>query len=180
MAGTDDGKQDEQFAMRFAAALLVPAEAARRELGIHRRGLDIDELGLLKQRWGLSMQGWIRRARDLEIIGADLYRSLNIQFRSAGWHRAEPFRYESSETPGLFRRLVLRALAEKMITSEDAERFFPGTSLESRGAREPRASLRDLARQSPEDRHRVLREVAVAVDPSETDAWDELLGDEIE
>ena len=180
MASTGDDKQDEQFAMRFAAALLVPAEAARRELGTHRRGLDLDELGLLKQRWGLSMQGWIRRARDLEIIGEHLYRSLNIQFRSAGWHRDEPVRYESSETPSLFRRLVLRALAENMITTEDAERFFPGMPLPTGAAAEQRASFRDLARQSPEDRHRVLREVAVAVDPSETDAWDELLGDEIE
>ena len=33
-------------------------------------------------------------------------------------------------------------------------------------------SLRDLARRSPEERHRVLRDAAVAVDPNETDAWD--------
>ncbi len=180
MKSTGIGKTDEQFAMRFAAAFLVPAEVARRELGTHRRGLDLDELGLLKQRWGLSMQGWIRRARDLEIIGEDLYRALNIQFRTAGWHRNEPFRYESSETPALFRRLVLRALAENMITSEDAERYLPGTSRQTGATGEPRASLQDLARRSLEDRHRVLREVAATVDESETDAWDELLSDEIE
>ena len=33
-------------------------------------------------------------------------------------------------------------------------------------------SLRDLARQPPEERHRVLRNAAVAVDTDETDAWD--------
>jgi Zn-dependent peptidase ImmA (M78 family)/DNA-binding transcriptional regulator YdaS (Cro superfamily) len=180
MESTADGNEDERFAMRFAAALLVPAEVARRELGTHRRGLDLDELGLLKRRWGLSMQGLIRRAHDLGIIGQDLYRTLNIQFRSAGWHRTEPYRYESSETPALIRRLVLRALAENMITSEDAERILPGTSLQSSTVREPRASLRDLARQSPEERHRVLREVAVTVDPSETVAWDQLPSNEIE
>ena len=65
MKSTGDERQDERFAHRFAASFLVPAEAARRELGAHRRNLSIDELGLLKQRWGLSMQGWIRRARDL-------------------------------------------------------------------------------------------------------------------
>ena len=68
MKSSGDEKQDERFAHRFAASFLVPAEAARRELGAHRRNLSIAELGLLKQRWGLSMQGWIRRARDLEII----------------------------------------------------------------------------------------------------------------
>ena len=180
MASTDDPREDERFAMRFAAAFLAPAEAARRELGSHRRGLELAELGLLKQRWGLSMQGWIRRARDLDIIGEDLYRSLNIQFRTAGWHRAEPFRYESRETPALFERLVLRALAENMITSEEAERYFPGASSQQGAARASRTSLRDLARQSLEERHRVLQGVAVEVDSSETEAWDEFLNDEIE
>ena len=40
MEQTGDAKMDELFAHRFAAAFLVPAEAARRELGTHRRGLD--------------------------------------------------------------------------------------------------------------------------------------------
>lgn len=180
MASTDDPKEDERYAMRFAAAFLVPAEAARHELGNHRRGLELAELGLLKQRWGLSMQGWVRRARDLEIIGEDLYRSLNIQFRRAGWHRDEPYDYESAESPALFERLVLRALAENMITNEDAESFIPGISRQRGPGREPRASLRELARQSLEDRHRTLQGIAVVVDPAETNAWDELPSDEIE
>ena len=40
MKSTDNVKQDEQFAFRFAASLLVPPEAARHELGTHRRNLD--------------------------------------------------------------------------------------------------------------------------------------------
>lgn len=180
MESTGDGRRDEQFAHRFAAALLVPAEAARRELGAHRRGLDLHELGLLKQRWGLSMQGWIRRAHDLDIVGADLYRSLNIQFRSRGWHRSELFRYESSETPALFERLVLRAVAENMITSEEAERFFPGVSRQHGGPRGSRTTLRDLARQSLEQRHQVLQGVSVEVDVDETEAWDEIPGGKAE
>ncbi len=126
MESTGHVRQDEQFAFRFAASFLVPAEAARRELGTHRRGLTLEELGLLKQRWGLSMQGWIRRARDLEIISSDMYGRLNMQFRQAGWHRDEPFRYEASESPALLRRLVLRALSEGMITLEDADRLYYG------------------------------------------------------
>ena len=128
MESTGDAKQDEQFAFRFAASFLVPAEAARHELGTHRRGLTLEELGLLKQRWGLSMQAWIRRARDLEIISNDMYGRLNIQFRQAGWHRDEPFRYEVSESPALFQRLVLRALSEKMITLGEADLLYPGVS----------------------------------------------------
>lgn len=180
MQEIEDGRTNELFAHRFAAAFLVPAEAARRELGTHRRGLDLDELGLLKRRWGLSMQAWIRRARDLDIIGEDLYRSLNIQFRTHGWHRTEPHAYQSSERPALFRRLVLRALAENMITTDDAEGFFPGISRQKSPRREPRASLRELARQSLEERHRTLQGTTVVVDPAETDAWDELPGGEFD
>ena len=57
MVPTGSESQDEQFAMRFAAAFLVPAEAARRELGSRRTSLDIDELGLLKKRWGIEYAG---------------------------------------------------------------------------------------------------------------------------
>ena len=126
MESTGDAQQDEEFAFRFAASFLVPAEAARRELGPQRRGLSLDELGLLKQRWGLSMQAWIRRARDLEIISTDMYRRLNVQFRQAGWNRHEPFVYAGNESPALFQRLVLRALSEHMVTMEEADQLHPG------------------------------------------------------
>ena len=180
MESTGDAKQDEDFAFRFAAAFLVPAEAARHELGTHRRGLTLDELGLLKQRWGLSMQGWIRRARDLEIISDDLYRTLNIRFRRAGWHRSEPFPYDASEAPALHRRLVFRALAERMITVEEADHLDPGVGHDSARAVKAHISLRDLARRPPEERHRVLRDATVAVEPGETEAWDTIASDDLD
>ena len=48
-----------------------------------------------------------------------------MRFRSNGWHRTEPFAYEAREEPALYRRLVRRALAEQMITSEEADRLYP-------------------------------------------------------
>ena len=177
MKSTDDAKKDELFAFRFAASFLVPAEAARHELGTHRRDLALDEIGLLKQRWGLSMQGWIRRARDLGIISGDLYRTLNIRFRRAGWHRTEPYPYPMSESPALLQRLVSRALAERMITSEEADRLYPDVVHDRRQLRTAQVSLRDLARRPPEERHRVLRDAPVSVDAAETDAWDTIAGE---
>lgn len=179
MERTGDAKQDEQFAFRFAASFLVPPDAARRELGTRRRGLDLTELGLLKERWGLSMQGWIRRARDLEIIGNDHYRELNVGFRRTGWHRTEPFTYEGRESPALYRRLVRRALVERMITSEDADRLYPGVSGSTAEAWVPSASLRDLARRPRVERHLMLRDAQVAVDPSDTEVWDTTLADQV-
>ena len=40
-------------------------------------------------------------------------------------------------------------------------------------------SLRDLARRPLKERHRVLRDARVAVEPDVTDAWDETLADPI-
>ena len=55
-------KEEEKLAHRFAAAFIVPAAVARRELGPRRRSLNLAELALLKGKHGLSMQGWARRA----------------------------------------------------------------------------------------------------------------------
>ena len=180
MASTGDAKRDEAFAHRFAASFLVPAEAARRELGPRRRGLTVDELGLLKQRWGLSMQAWIRRAHDLKIISDQLYRRLNMRFRREGWHREEPVEYKGTESPTLLRRLVLRALTERMITSEEADRFYPGSSNDAPQAPSARSSLRDLAKRPLEERHRAIRAAGITVDADEIEAWDETAGDGLE
>ena len=180
MNSTGEEKTDERFAHRFAAAFLVPAEAARRELGQRRRGLALDELSLLKQRWGLSMQAWIRRAHDLEIIGDELYRGLNMGFRQQGWHRQEPFPYKATESPTLLRRLVLRALAERMISSADADRLYPGSSSGGPPVPSSRTSLRDLARRRPEERHRAVGTAGIAVDADETEAWNETADDDLD
>ena len=180
MKRTGDEKQDEAFAHRFAASFLLPAEAARRELGSRRRELTIDELGLLKQRWGLSMQAWIHRAHDLEIISGQLYRRLNMRFRQEGWHRDEPVEYKRDESPTLLRRLVLRALAERMITSGEADRLYPGSASIGEPTQARRQSLRELARRPLEERHQTIQAAGIAVDADEVQAWDETAGDGLE
>lgn len=116
-------KEEEALAHRFAAALLVPADVAKFELGEKRRHLSFAELGLLKEKYGLSMQAWVRRARDLEIISEGLYRSLCIEFSSQGWRKHEPCGYSGHEKPKRLVQMALRALAEGMITREEANRI---------------------------------------------------------
>ena len=173
MRSTGDAKRDEQFAFRFAASFLVPPDAARHELGTHRRDISTYELGLLKLRWGLSMQGWIRRAYDLEIINSDLYRDMNISFRQAGWHKDEPVQYEASESPTLFRRLIYRALAERVITYDEAHRLAPDDFAPRSGCvSATQVSLRDIARQPREERSGVLRDMALALGESRMYRWE--------
>ena len=174
MVRTGDDKQDEEFAHRFAGSFLVPPDAVRNELGMRRHDLDLDELGLLKQRWGMSMQAWIRRARDVGTISTPVYTSLNVLFRQEGWNREEPFQYVANESPSLFRRLVSHARSEDMITSEEARRLNPEAANDSVAPPESGRSLRNLARLARGERNQVLRHAAIAIDTDETDHWDSI------
>jgi Zn-dependent peptidase ImmA (M78 family)/DNA-binding XRE family transcriptional regulator len=111
---------EEKAAFRFAGAFLVPRPMARYELGEHRQNLDLHELHLLKHRYGVSMQAWVYRARDLDIISEHTARQLWIRFRSEGWYEREPGDQIPPEAPGRMKRLVLRALAESVISESRA------------------------------------------------------------
>lgn len=111
---------EEKAAFRFAGAFLIPRPMARYELGEHRQNLNWHELHLLKHTYGVSMQAWIYRARDLDIISEYTARRLWIHFRSQGWHKREPGDQIPQEVPGRMKRLVLRALAEDVISESRA------------------------------------------------------------
>ena len=140
------GVNEEKAAHRFAAALLVPAAVARTELGKRRAELAPLELHLLKHKYGLSMMGWVMRAQDLGIITTATAERLHRVFRSRGWHRQEPGDQIEPERPERLKLLVLRALAEDLIS-------------ESRAAELLGSSLAEFSRQERE----VHGEVPVAV-----------------
>ena len=110
----------EKAAYRFAGAFLVPAPTARQELGQRRQTLDLYELHLLKHKYGLSMQAWVYRAKDLGILSQAAAERLIRWFRREGWHRDEPGDPIPPEEPGRMKRLVLRALAEDLISESRA------------------------------------------------------------
>ena len=121
---TSNAKENEEsLAHRFAAALLVPAEHAYRELGRERRNLDWRELMMLKRKYGFSMAAWIRRARDLGIISAHQYESLNIELSALKWRRCEPVEYLGDEEPLQLRQMVQRAVAEGLVSSDRMTRI---------------------------------------------------------
>jgi len=158
-----DAKAEEDLAHRFAAAFLVPAESVRTELGARRRTLDVQELGLLKRKWGMSMRAWVRRARDLEIIGPGQYQTLEVLFRSRGWHHSEPVPFEGEEEPKRFRLLAHRALAEGVVSEAWAEAACPEAVTPKSGAEEPMYESLRLARLATHERHSILADAADAV-----------------
>ncbi|HOY65239.1 MAG TPA: XRE family transcriptional regulator [Candidatus Ozemobacteraceae bacterium] len=116
-----DKRTREKPTMRFAAAFLVPQDVAIRELGQKRHHLDIDELYLLKRKYGLSMSAWIYRAKDLDIITPSTAQHLFMAFRKRGWLTREPGEpYPTESEPSMMRQLVLRAHAESLISESKA------------------------------------------------------------
>lgn len=122
-ANPDD--DEEQFAHRFAAALLVPADHAIHELGASRESLGWEELKYLKRKYGISMAAWIRRAKDLEIISEECYTELMIDLSSRRWRKSEPGSYLGDEEPILLRQMATRAMAEGVISPARINTVYP-------------------------------------------------------
>lgn len=114
------GVDEEKAAHRFGAALLAPADAVRREAGSRRTFIHTEELLLLKQRYGMSIQAFVRRLFELHIINDSHYKQWVIDISRLGWRKEEPGELPP-EQPQWFRQQVLRLLTEKVITKEAAE-----------------------------------------------------------
>lgn len=107
---------EEKAAYRFSGAFLVPAEMVYRELGKQRNKIDVGELHMLKKKYGMSMQQWIYRAKDLSIISESQASELFRNFRARGWNQKEPGEPVPPEKPERFKRLLLQAVIERLIS----------------------------------------------------------------
>lgn len=125
-----DEREEEKAAHRFAGAFLAPAPVVRMELGENRSFVSVEELYLLKHKYGLSIQAWIRRGRDLEIISHHVYQSLMRMFSARGWRKQEPGDPFPPEEPSRrFEQLIHKLYSEKAISFSRAQELF-GAPLE--------------------------------------------------
>ncbi len=115
-----EGLPQEKAAYAFAGAFLVPKEAMFREMGMRRASLSLAELISLKQKYGISIQTLVYRAKQLGIISDSLFLRIMKSFRARGWHKEEPGPQVPEERPERFDRLVLRALTEDLISESKA------------------------------------------------------------
>lgn len=115
-----DQLDEEKACNRFASAFLVPAQSMRQQLGNERHYIEPKEFDLLKKEYGLSMQGCLYRAADLNIISDQLRQKMFIQFSKNGWRKQEPGEPYPKETTLLFQQLVYRALGEGIISESKA------------------------------------------------------------
>ena len=80
-------RQAEEQAQMFAAAFLMPAEAIRSELP---RRFDLPTFFALKQRWRVSVQALLYRARVLGTVSEPMYKRAMTLISMWGWRTGEP------------------------------------------------------------------------------------------
>jgi Zn-dependent peptidase ImmA (M78 family) len=115
-----EGEDQERAAFRFGAAFLAPAPVVVQEVGARRAFIQPEELLLLKRRFGMSIQALLYRLHDLHIVTDSYYRQWCIDINRLGWRKREPFEMPPEE-PQWMRQGALRALAEGLISREEAE-----------------------------------------------------------
>lgn len=123
-------KAEEKLCHVFASTVLYPSEMAEKELHFERFHFYENELILIKERWGISISAIFHTAHRLGIINDYVFRNLNINYRSRGYHKNnnEPGKYMSQEKPVRFLRLVYFALGKGLITVNEAA-YYTGNSV---------------------------------------------------
>jgi Zn-dependent peptidase ImmA (M78 family) len=100
----DANRTQEAQAHRFAAALLMPAEAI--DPWLPRRS---NQLALLEEGsriWGVSMQALLYRAKSLGRISEDGFRRTMVRMSGAGWRKQEPVELGPPEAPQLMEQAI--------------------------------------------------------------------------
>ncbi|MBS9525663.1 ImmA/IrrE family metallo-endopeptidase [Litoribacter alkaliphilus] len=113
-------KQKEKKCHAFAAAMLLPAETMKKELGGKRTKLSIHELSAMKQQYGISMQALVYRAKNLGLISENYFKQFYMVFNQLGYRVNEPVEYEGVEHSNRFSQLLFRALVEEFISMSKA------------------------------------------------------------
>jgi Zn-dependent peptidase ImmA (M78 family) len=118
----------ERQAHAFAGALLLPAETFAQEV---RTPVALDDLLLLKRRWGVSVAAIIKRLHALKIIDGDGEQAL-FKRRSARWGaKSEPGDDDRApEVPRMFARTVQLLVTEGVMPLETIPRHLGLSSLD--------------------------------------------------
>jgi Zn-dependent peptidase ImmA (M78 family)/transcriptional regulator with XRE-family HTH domain len=168
---TTDDFTEEDAAFRFGAALLVPAEALRRDVGRRRRTIQLQELLLLKRHYGMSLRALLYRMRDLDIISEHHYRQWCIQINKQGWKTSEPEELEP-ERPTWFRRGVLRAYSEELLSKDDAQQML-GEEIDDEGETSALQQRREFMDRPLEERRKIMAQQAEELKHHYEDTLDE-------
>ena len=111
----------ERAMNRFAGAFLVPGQSLREEVGADRHRITCYEIVRLKHIYGVSAAALLMRLGQVGILSQGSVRRAFATF-ARSWRRSEPdpirpdHGFAAFEKPRRFKRLVLRAVGEGLIS----------------------------------------------------------------
>ncbi len=158
----------EPLAFRFGGAFLCPATTLQSDVGRHRSSILLDELRLLRTRYGMSMQALIRRMSDLGIISKHLFKEACIHFSRTGQRQHEEGQTKQGEEPQWMKRTVYRALGEGLLTATQAHAVL-GVEV---GRDKPETFVDVLRKMKPSERNKFI-EAHLSVNEGEGEGLDE-------
>ncbi len=154
----NDNKINEKNAQRFAEAFLVPGKTLKQSIGNKRKFINLEEMILLKKRFGISMQALIYRIKDVGIINESHFREWIKTFHKMNWHDKEPNTLER-EIPQWQKRVTFQGLAEGWLSDEEAEKML-GEKILSKNENSTLKKRKAFMRIPIEHRRKILEEQA--------------------
>ena len=148
---------EEKAAFRFGAAFLAPKEWISREVGDKRTAIEIQELLILKKKFGMSLQSILYRLKELNIISETYYVQWVRCVNKSGWKKQEPNPL-SIEKAEWLKQNVYKAFAESLLSQVDAETLL-GNKIEDKTPLSLK-KIRSFMKLPLEERRRILAEQA--------------------
>jgi Zn-dependent peptidase ImmA (M78 family)/DNA-binding XRE family transcriptional regulator len=108
-------RERENMCNRFAGAMLMPRKVFERETGLIRMRFRPYELGLIKDKYGISAFAIVMRAASLNIIPKHRQVEL-IQHIRKDQHELHIGKNQLFDEPGRFDHMIIRALSEEMVS----------------------------------------------------------------
>ena len=115
-----DEKETEKMCDRFAGAMLLPAEKLRQYFGNKRTQVIMKELYLIAADYGISLAAIMYRALSLGIISASYHKFFMINYNRYKTKEKEFTVYSGKEGSGRFLQLLVKAVAEEVISTSKA------------------------------------------------------------
>lgn len=178
----DSPVDEEQFAHRFAGAFLLPTEVVVSELGKRRRDLNFQELKALKRKYGVSIQAWVRRAKDCAVISEATYKSLSYRIGRAGMRGDEGDPYVKPEKMDRDLRLAARCVTEGVMSLEEAAKLagIPVEDLDDSAMMKEKRPMSNVRTMSREDRRKLAATGAMLAAVAYRESPEDLLPDTAE
>ena len=123
-----DSLSKEEFKLReteanmFASALLLPRDTFGRE--VSRYPTEVEYYLWLKNRWKVSIQAMMYRARQLNLISGNQFQYMMRQVSKRGWRKSEPGDQPYFLGENIFQGAIELLIDEGVLTAEAILRLF--------------------------------------------------------